>query len=68
MSPFSVVETADRFQRAIAPNSAIRIIARIDQSQVAIDAGTEVAPMMQLLFENVRFTRQIMEANPEAVC
>jgi uncharacterized protein (DUF302 family) len=66
-SPFSVVETADRLQRAVALNPAIRIFARIDQSRIATEAGADVAPMVQLLFENIRFTRQIMETNPEAV-
>jgi uncharacterized protein (DUF302 family) len=64
-SPFSVSETADRLERVIAFNPAIRIIARINQSEFAIDAGKPVAPIVQLMFENADFARQIMESNPE---
>jgi uncharacterized protein (DUF302 family) len=64
-SPFSVAETARRLERLLALNPAIRIIARVDQSQIAADAGGQMSPVVQLLFENVRFARQIVEADPE---
>ena len=65
MSPFSVAETADRLEQVIALNPAIQIIARIDQSQIATDAGRPAAPIAQLLFQNSDFVRQIVERDPE---
>jgi uncharacterized protein (DUF302 family) len=60
-----VAETVDRLERAIRLNPAIRIFARIDQARLAAEGGGHIAPMVELLFENVRFAHQIIEVDPE---
>ena len=65
-SPFSVAETVDRLERVIRLDPAIRIFARVDQARMAAEGGGHIAPVVQLLFENVRLARQIMQVDPEA--
>ena len=43
----------------------IRNFARVDQAWMAAEDGGHIAPVVELLFENVGFAGQIMEVDPQ---
>lgn len=65
-SPFSVPETVRRLETAIRLHPDIRLLARVDQAETVAAAGGSVRPIIELLFENVRFVRRLVEIDPEA--
>jgi hypothetical protein len=49
----------------IRPDPAIRIFARVDQAWMAVEDGGHIAPVVELLFENVGFAGQIREVDSQ---
>ncbi|MDC8447102.1 MAG: DUF302 domain-containing protein [Nitrospira sp.] len=63
MSRYSVIETIDRIEKAIAA-MGMHIFARIDHGGEAKKAGLEMTPTMRLIFGNPKMGTTLMIARP----
>jgi len=64
-SPYSVAETADRFESAVR-EKGMKVFSRYDHARAATEFGHELRPLVTLAFGNPKYGSPFMAAQPEA--